>query len=258
MGELEKLRQELTRIDQALLRLFFDRMNIVDRVADIKMRTKEPVFVPEQEARVLANVETQTPPELAPYATALARTLMRLSRERQYEHRVHDDLSWDLGKVIVGAKKVLPHGDFTVVPADAVESACSQMASGVIDTALLPFTPESLHIIKKHTLFIQACLEVPEGRQIVVGSQLIVEEEARYLSLLIKDETTNALSLVINVLSDLGLAVNAFQSLGDEGFHLEFAASPADQRPLRALYQIEREVSEMRLLGWYTITGNQV
>lgn len=85
MDELERLRTELARTDQELLQLFLRRMQIVADVAEYKMKTQSAVFVPEQETKVIRDVQAKTPPELGPYATVLAGTLMRLSRERQYE-----------------------------------------------------------------------------------------------------------------------------------------------------------------------------
>ncbi|MCK9525270.1 MAG: chorismate mutase [Limnochordia bacterium] len=85
MGELEKLRQELAAIDQELLDQFAKRMRTIEKVAAYKGQTGASIFVPEQEERVLGQLPDQIPPDLTIYARAFLRTLMRLSRERQYQ-----------------------------------------------------------------------------------------------------------------------------------------------------------------------------
>jgi chorismate mutase len=85
VGELEKLRQDLSVIDKKLLDLFAERMRTIDEVAAYKGQTGGSVFVPKQEERVLGQLQERIPLDLTLYARAFMRTVMRLSRERQYE-----------------------------------------------------------------------------------------------------------------------------------------------------------------------------
>lgn len=179
MDELERLRTELARTDQELLQLFLRRMQIVAEVAEYKMKTQSAVFVPEQETKVTRDVQTKTPPELGPYATILAGTLMRLSRERQYELLLAMDPS----------------------KAEDYASRYSSLGAGKI-------------------------------------------------RLLLYNQRETPLALVMNIFSDLGLPVTHVQSLDSGRIHLEFLVTSRVQA-WRAFFQIEQEVGEIHLLGYY-------
>ena len=270
MGELERLRQELAMIDQKLLEQFLRRMKTVDQVAEYKGKTQGRVFVPEQEARVIKEIEANTPPELKSYASVFVRTLMRLSRERQYQRLVDLDLVpigvLQEAKARRGQVKtlVLPYGlgsdgtqvaqdlypEATLVRMEDVGSACRQVADGSIDRAILPLTEELLFLLEKHALYIQACLPFDE-RYFAVGPELILPSSVQRVRFLILIKTMETLPLVINILGDLGLNMVQVQSLRDSSVCVEFFVDPASSITHRALYHIQQEAGEMRLLGCY-------
>lgn len=259
VSELEALRQELSAVDQDLLEGFRRRMEIVDRVAAHKAKTQAAVYVPEQEVRVLERIQKQVPEKFKSYAQVFFQTLMRLSRERQYEalRRVAFDPKGELqspetfvilrqlrGKSLEAIETLYPKAQ--VMEADDLDSACSQVKRGLVDGSFLPLGKELLLAMEKHALCIQACVRV-DCRYAVVGSKLRVPEESGTIGLLIR--SYRMLSLILTILSDLELAVLRLESLQDEVFLLEFDA--ALNKGARALYQIEEEAAEVYVLGWY-------
>ena len=56
--ELKDLRNEIDRIDDALIKLFVQRMEIAAKVGAYKKEHQLPIFVPEREHEKLADVAT--------------------------------------------------------------------------------------------------------------------------------------------------------------------------------------------------------
>ena len=81
MKTLERLREEITRIDTDILLLFDRRMDLAGEVAKAKAASGAPLFDPVREEAVLAHARVSSRhPETA---VELMETLMRLSREHQ-------------------------------------------------------------------------------------------------------------------------------------------------------------------------------
>lgn len=275
MDELTALRKGLSDLDAQLWELFARRLGLVDQVAQWKMTTGTPIHVPEREQVILAQARGSMPPGLEGYGEALARTLLRLSRERQYELAVERDASWTLGRTLraagtsqVGweslavvpgaAEQVCP----TIFPAERLVhvsssvEACSMVRSGQVEGAVLP-EGEALAAADGETLFIQAAA-AGAGRCFLLGGKLSVGEQANQVSLRVDLEPgPEALALMVSVLADLGLPIlNLSAGHGGsstQGCYVEFAGGREDPQVLRALYQLERETWRLRLLGWYPV-----
>lgn len=272
MCELEKLRQELAEVDRELMEQFFRRMRIAERVAEYKEKTKGRVYVPRQEAGVLARTLHQAPKELACSAKALARTLMRLSRERQYELLLPDS-SWRLGSLLENAQTEAGpletlavsadlrddflqslqslYPDVSLIETDKPGDACRRLGEGLLDGAVLPLSEELIFLLERHALFVQACLPSCSGRYLIVGSGLVWPEAVQGWTLLlrIKGEVSGELlALAVHILSDLELSIVRMNSLSDGSLFLEISA-PSKSRMRRVLYQIQQEAGEVHLVG---------
>lgn len=269
MKELGELRSSLTEIDNQLLELFARRMALVDQAAAYKIETGSPVRVPVREGVVMARARSAMPAGLEQYGASLFRTMLRLSRERQYERVVEGDDTWQLGQELNEARqrknvwevlavvrgeaekicqKILPKA--RLVPAEDAASACGRVQSGAADAAVLPHC-QALRLAAGQNLFIQACLAA-DSPFAVVGRELTITPGASQVSLGFEPGLeTEALSLLVDVFADLDLRLTELHN-GDTCF-VEFTAAPGQPTALRALYQLEQEISRLRLLGWYPV-----
>ena len=82
-AELEALRAEIDAADAILLPAFIRRMQTALRVADCKFEAGAPVNRPGREHAILDGIRASVPPELAPDAVRLYRTVLAVSRSRQ-------------------------------------------------------------------------------------------------------------------------------------------------------------------------------
>ena len=87
--ELKDYRDELDKIDEAIVALFKARMTTVSYIADYKSAKGLPTLSPDREQEVLARVRALSGVELAPYTAVLFETIMRLSRE--YQESLRDE-----------------------------------------------------------------------------------------------------------------------------------------------------------------------
>lgn len=87
MEPLDTLRAELDAADEALLRAFGERMEIVRRIAEWKESHGVPVLDAAREEQVVARARARVEPELAPAAETLYRAILQISRDWQAERR---------------------------------------------------------------------------------------------------------------------------------------------------------------------------
>lgn len=81
--ELTEIRRSLDTVDKELLRLFLERMDLVDKVADIKKDSHQPLYDPVRERQILAKIHESAGEPYGDFADQLYRTILELSRARQ-------------------------------------------------------------------------------------------------------------------------------------------------------------------------------
>ena len=81
--ELKDLREEIDKIDSALLPLFLKRMDIAAQVADYKKTHNLPIHVPSREREILQDLAEKAGPVMADYVQQLYKTIFALSKDYQ-------------------------------------------------------------------------------------------------------------------------------------------------------------------------------
>ena len=163
---LAALRISITEIDRQLVQLFNRRMQVAEQVAAEKAVSGSLVYDAGREAKVSEQARAMAAPGLASAAESLMRTVMRLSRERQYElllpqlrhqtataalpARADGSLGF-IHKVSFGgaagsyseqaAKALFPNAER--VPSWSFAEACAQVMEGAMDAVVLPMANTS-------------------------------------------------------------------------------------------------------------------
>lgn len=230
MKDLDSLRRELTAIDDQLYRLFARRMAVVEEVAELKRQTGRPIYAPDREGAILNRVGSLLPKGLEGYGAALARTVLRLSRERQYELVSKHDQNWVLGKGVAEARVGTEGGEGegpTLSEVEALELVAS----------------EGLFILGRITGD-KPCLKL--------GKKLTLAPDAQLVGVLVPDGLEmESWALLVGVLADLALPITKLACLQGGELFVEFASPALERRAMRALYQLECELGGMRFVGWY-------
>jgi|GEM_PF-1046534 len=93
MNEYELYRNIIDGCDEALRDVFLRRMEMSLKVAERKLASGGDIFAPEREAAIIEHISDGLPPELALKAQSLWRSLLRMSRGRQYHYFITHDKS---------------------------------------------------------------------------------------------------------------------------------------------------------------------
>ena len=83
---LEKVRETLDKIDAQIADLFYQRMEVIDRIAVIKAGSGAPVHHPEREKQVTDRLLGLTGTQYQEELLALYDCIFRISRSRQEKH----------------------------------------------------------------------------------------------------------------------------------------------------------------------------
>lgn len=196
-GGMESLRASITEIDSQLVQLFNRRMQLSERVAAEKAVSGSLVYDASREAKVNEFARSLADPEIKSSAESFMRTVMRLSRERQYEILLpqlrnqtatavlppYADGSLDfVRKVSYGgtagsysekaAKALFPHADHH--PAWSFSEACNEVMSGKTDAVVLPMANTSggpvdtVYRLLQQNMFIARYIDMPVSHTLAV------------------------------------------------------------------------------------------
>lgn len=84
---LEKTREEISKINDEMLKLFIERMRLSRDVARYKIANGLPTYDAKREEAILKKVRDNSPSEFAQYTEKFFRTMMDLSKEYQNDLR---------------------------------------------------------------------------------------------------------------------------------------------------------------------------
>ena len=87
---IEKMNQEIDRLDDQLLKLFEQRMELVAEIGRHRDELSQPVIDTEHERKTLFRLCERARPELAGYVKVLFSSLFEISRSHQRAHNLHD------------------------------------------------------------------------------------------------------------------------------------------------------------------------
>ena len=125
--ELNELRQEIDKIDDALIKLFGARMDVAAQIADFKKENNLPIFQPVREREKLQEVSKKAGPEMANYTRVLYSMLFELSRSYQSKrNEIVSPLYRQIIQAMESTPKLFPQAP--MVACQGVEGAYSQIA----------------------------------------------------------------------------------------------------------------------------------
>lgn len=202
--ELQKLRDALEEVDHDMLTLLKKRQQLSEEVYLTKKSSGTPIFNREQENQKINRLTYEEDLDIQKAGKPLIRTLMRLSREKQYHLARQNDKYWKLGLNISQARAEIPscltiavqgslgsysykaakimHPEASIVTFPTFEAACTQVLEGNVDAALLPLEnstagtiDEVYNLIEKDKLFITETAGIQIGHHLMGVSDTSLE-----------------------------------------------------------------------------------
>lgn len=93
---LDSLRSEINDIDEQMIQLFCRRMEVVEQVADYKIKHGLPVYHPDRERQIIETVSKKAGPHLADSAKVLYAAIMDVSKSLQHKRIVQSSQEMSL------------------------------------------------------------------------------------------------------------------------------------------------------------------
>ena len=126
--DIKKLRQQIDKIDNDLVKLFTQRMEAAADIADYKKQNNLPILDSAREREVISQVAQMAGEENSPGVTALYNLIMELSRAHQQRiHKPKSSLADQVAAAIEGTPQLFPES--AIVACQGVEGAFSQQAA---------------------------------------------------------------------------------------------------------------------------------
>ncbi len=124
---LTDLRARISDVDAELMRVFNQRMDLAERIAHLKVLSNTAVYDAARESEVSDLARQRAGEDMATRVDSLMKTMMRISRERQYDILMKTDTDWPIGRDLAGAGHSLDH--VTVVAYGGTEGSYSEFAA---------------------------------------------------------------------------------------------------------------------------------
>lgn len=158
--DLLELRRKIGSVDAELMEVFNRRMALAEQIGYLKTRSKASVFDAGREAEVADMARQRADSSMSSRVDAMMKTMMRLSREKQYDILLPHDQDWKIGNDLRSAGSSLAHiaraayagtgGSYSEQAAEKLfpnakkvqaitfTQACDMVLAGEADTAVLP------------------------------------------------------------------------------------------------------------------------
>ncbi|MDO5135659.1 MAG: prephenate dehydratase [Eubacteriales bacterium] len=220
MNDLERYRQEIDRIDSQLVRLFEERMQVCESVAQYKIKTGRQVLDPERERQKIAAVREKAHGPFNEFGVQeLFRQIMAISRKRQYQLLNGTGLTKEEDFSVIGQ---LPRKGVTVV-FQGVEGAYSY-------GAMRTYFEEDIRSYHVRT-FRDAMEEVAQGR-------------ADFAVLPIENSTAGIVADIYDLLMEFSLYIVGEQIIKVE--HVLLGLPGASLSDVRRVYSHPQGLSQCR------------
>lgn len=126
--ELDKLREEIDNVDNNICKLFQERMNIVNKIGELKRSNNEPINNAARERQVLTRISKALPPHMEEFGRSLYRSIFDISKAYESMHKEKDSpLYKELESIIHAQPKAFPAR--AMVACQGREGAYSQAAA---------------------------------------------------------------------------------------------------------------------------------
>ena len=200
---LSELRKQISQVDVELMNVFNRRMDLAEEIAYTKIHSKTSVYDARREAEVSDLARRRAGDDMATRVDALMKTMMRISREKQYDILMPGDRNWKIGQSLEtaltsldfvrkaayggtrgsyseqAANKLFPNASKMEV--HTFSQACELVLSGEADVAVLPLEnttagtvdnvyellqKKSLHIVRATSISVAHTLAVIPGTKL--------------------------------------------------------------------------------------------
>lgn len=194
---LTGLRDQITSVDAELMKIFNQRMDLAEKIAHLKILSKTAVYDAAREADVSDLARQRAGQDMSTRVDSLMKTMMRISREKQYDILMQSDSEWKIGRELSQAGHSLEHiqkvayagkqGSYSEIAsgklfpdkeylqAQTFTFACELVGSGQADVAVLPLentvagtVDNVFELLQRNNLYIVRATSIEIAHQLAV------------------------------------------------------------------------------------------
>lgn len=195
--KIESLREKIDELDSGGITYLKERFEIAKEIAETKKDAKSCVYDPDREQAVIRKAQKNFPLQMNHRIESVMGTIMRVSRENQYDILADNDEEFDLKKLIQGApgkiktpKNVVCQGsegsyshiaascvfpDSRRVPARTFDECIEKIQNGEYDLAVLPLenttagtVNDVCDLISDKSVYIVKAVSIPINHRLVL------------------------------------------------------------------------------------------
>ncbi len=251
--DLNELRLEIDKIDDALVRLFVQRMAVSADIADYKKEHGLPIFVPSREAEKLLDVAQKAGPEMETYTKVLYSMLFELSRGYQSQRNAtRTALYQRIQKAMERTPKLLPReesvaclasgeaaaicrrlvGDCPMLTFKNTDGILAAICQGLCRYGIVPASSGLYDRLQEAGLYIVRALRLQNVSYLCVSRELEIYPGADKTSIrMALSDRPGALYKVLSRLYTLGINVSRVES------------RPITEKNFQAMFYFELETS---------------
>ncbi len=159
-NDIITLRNKINELDRKSLEIIKERLEVSNMVGLSKLKTKSPVTDFAREKIVISEAQKQFDPSMNHRIESIMSTIMRISRERQYEILYENETNWQIGQKLKSALKEIEspskiacqgtkgsyshlvasriYPDAILFPTQTFHEAFSSVCDGLCDMAMVP------------------------------------------------------------------------------------------------------------------------
>lgn len=283
MNERELYRHIIDGCDEALRDAFLRRMEMSVKVAETKLSGGGEIYDPVREDEIIARVSSGLPPELELKAQSLWRSLMRMSRSRQYNYFIANDSALKLAheadiKTEMGGGTVLcPASDTELVssalgmeaaPCGTIEDALDGLEKGLHNWAAVTLeqfydSDRLFTMIYNRPLYLNSVTPAPGGKHIFLLSRNLYdlpENDMVTVAFTIRSDMHGSLAQTLEIFADFKINLD-FLSFKTHNIDADtkqkrvvifanFYANLTNPVMRSALLQLEKETPFSRVMGY--------
>lgn len=195
--DIDLLRKRINELDKIGMNYFKERFEAAEFIAKAKINSDLPVYDPARESYIIDEFQKNFPSSMKHKIESIMTTVMRVSRENQYEILLENDNDWAIKNMINNAdnnifapERIACQGtsgsyshlastdvfpDSYCVPVQTFEDSITLLLKGECELALLPLenttagtVNDVYDLITKNSIYIVKAVSVPIHHKLVV------------------------------------------------------------------------------------------
>lgn len=278
MSKLDVLRRIIDECDANLKATLVKRFDVSNQVAEVKAEENSPVYDPNREKFIISNVTAGLDAENAERVTTIWNTVLRMSREIQYNLRVEKNGSEGLD-YLKDSFAELPLGDFACgsaipaldtskypfldapIPVQSDDEALNSVVEDRTTYAIIKIkhihdTEKLYDKLIKFGLFVNLMIPLESGQMLVIISKKLVLDVQHNITTIVFHFPNRAgeLAKYLAAIADKKINISFLRLSYDESYNtnivtVDLEANLLDPATISLALQLQTEAPFFKVLG---------